>query len=264
MHIYSDSSLMIKKINQKTGNISILTVLLLAGIAMATFYIGIAPYRSNKFSYKGFGISMPDNYAIHGIDVSHYQSMINWQDVKQMNYQGVKIGFSFIKATEGTDKVDENYLRNWYEARQLDIPVGAYHFFYAGISGKVQAENFMAIANLEANDLPPVLDIEEANETSTADIQQEIQEWLDLVEKNYHVKPIIYTNINFYDDYLEGKFDDYPLWIANYLKDDKPDINRDWTFWQHSQTGHVNGIGGYVDFNVFRGDSADFKKLLIK
>jgi lysozyme len=255
---------MIKKIKQKPNNISILTSLLLAGIAMAVFYIGIAPYRSKKFRYKGFDIDMPGNYSIHGIDVSHYQSMINWQDVKQMNYAGIKIGFSFIKATEGTDNVDENYIRNYYEAKQLDIPVGAYHFFYAGISGKVQAENFMAIVNLETNDLPPVLDIEDANETSAEDIQQEVQEWLDLVEKNYHIKPIIYTNIDFYEDYLEGKFDNYPLWIANYLKEDKPAIDHAWAFWQHSKTGHVNGIDGNVDFNVFSGDSADFKNLLIK
>jgi len=232
---------------------------------MASYYISRAPYHSKKFRYEGFGIVMPGNYSIHGIDVSHYQSTINWQDVKQMESGHIKIGFSFIKATEGADKVDDNYIKNWYEAKQMDIPVGAYHFFYAGTNGKAQAQNFIEIVSLEKNDLPPVLDLEQENDTvSDEELQQEIKDCLELMETNYHVKPIIYTNIDFYESHLEGKFDSYPLWIANYLSSDKPGIGRNWVFWQHSQSGHWNGVGGYVDFNVFNGDSADFKKLLIK
>ena len=43
------------------------------------------------------------------------------------------------------------------------------------------------------------------------------------------------------------------------MNSEKPVIDRSWTFWQHSETGHVNGIDGYVDFNVFNGDSTAFK-----
>ena len=85
-----------------------------------------------------------------------------------------------------------------------------------------------------------------------------------MIEKQFKVKPIIYTNVDFYDTFLAGKFDDYPLWIAHYLVQDKPRIRRHWTFWQHNERGHVNGIDTGVDFNVFNGDSTDFRKLLIK
>jgi lysozyme len=249
---------------KKSAAIYISTLLILAGIAMACYYISRAPYHPNRFRYKGFGIVMPGNYAIHGIDVSHYQSTINWQDVTLMEFNHVKIGFSFIKATEGADKVDENYIANWYEAKQLGMPVGAYHFFCAGTNGKEQAQNFIEIANLEKGDLPPVLDIEQANEITDDELSKEIQDWLDAVEKNYHITPIIYTNSDFYESHLQGRFDKYPLWIANYLNDDKPHIGRSWTFWQHSESGHANGIGGFVDFNVFNGDSTNFQNLLIK
>lgn len=84
-----------------------------------------------------------------------------------------------------------------------------------------------------------------------------------MVEEHYGVKPIIYTNVDFYTRILKDDFDEYPLWIAHYLEKHRPRIYRDWSFWQHSETGKVNGIKGNVDFNVFNGDSADFRKLLV-
>ena len=85
-----------------------------------------------------------------------------------------------------------------------------------------------------------------------------------MVEAHYHVKPIIYTNASFYKNFLGQKFDEYPLWVAHYLVKDKPHIERNWIFWQHNETGQVNGIDAYVDFDVFNGDSTAFKNLLIK
>ena len=95
-------------------------------------------------------------------------------------------------------------------------------------------------------------------------IQQRVKEWLQLVEKEYNVQPIIYTNVDFYNRFLSPQFDGYPLWIAHYFANGKPRIGRKWSFWQHSETGHVNGIDAFVDFNVFNGDSSAFKKLLLK
>lgn len=214
--------------------------------------------------YPGFGIDMPVNYVIHGIDVSRHQSLIDWQDVKAMQIKNIKIGFGFIKATEGIETVDEQYKKNWVAAKKADIPRGAYHFFNPSKSGKAQAQNFIETVKLDKGDLPPVLDVEQINKTSITKLQQGIGEWLLMVEAHYHVKPIIYTNAFFYRNFLGEKFDDYPLWVAHYLVKDKPRINRSWIFWQHNETGQVNGIESYVDFNVFNGDSTAFKELLIK
>ena len=95
-------------------------------------------------------------------------------------------------------------------------------------------------------------------------IRKRVKEWLDVVEEYYGVRPIIYTNVDFYTRRLKDDFDEYPLWIAHYLEKKSPRIYRDWDFWQHSETGRVNGIKGNVDFNVFNGDSVEFKSMLIK
>ena len=251
-----------KKRNSWRSVLWALTVLLLLSF---TAYFLVNHFNHPSFKhYKSFGIGIPVNYGIHGIDVSKHQQTIAWQEVKKMNVNNVKIGFAFIKATEGLGRVDEQFRRNWFHAQKAGIPRGAYHFFISSKSGKAQAENFIETVRLQKGDLPPVLDIEQTNGASAAEMQERVADWLQMVEKKYRVKPIIYTNADFYTNFLSGRFDDYPLWVAHYLVQDKPRVQRSWHFWQHSESGHVNGIEPYVDFNVFNGDSAAFKRLLIR
>lgn len=213
--------------------------------------------------YSGFQIDIPNGFEIHGIDVSKYQNVVNWKEVKNMEDNGIKIGFVFIKATEGTSIVDDQFRTNWVKAEEQHIPKGAYHFFIVTRSSKKQADNFIQIVNLKTGDLPPVLDIEKSHGVSVAEMQKNVKIWLDEVEQHYGVKPIIYTNINFYEHYFQTGFEKYPLWIAHYLQPEKPRIERNWIFWQHSEKGRVDGINAPVDFNVFYGDSADFNDFLI-
>jgi lysozyme len=239
-------------------------VVVLAAMAAATYFITKQLNQPHFVRYPAFGIDIPVNYAIHGIDVSHHQDVIDWKDVQGMKVKNIKMGFCFIKATEGLGRVDAQFRRNWLKAKETGIPRGAYHFFIASKSGSAQAENFIETVVLEKGDLPPVLDVEQTNGASATDIRQRVKDWLTMAEQHYKTKPIIYTNVDFYETFLAGFFDDYPLWVAHYLVKDKPRIQRKWLFWQHSERGRVNGIDAYVDFNVFNGDSTDFKNLLRK
>lgn len=238
-------------------------VFVITGISFFAYYVIAYFNNPPHVKYPAFGIDVPPGYLIHGIDVSRYQHVINWEDVKEMQVKDIKIGFAFIKATEGRDMVDEQFSRNWLGAEEAGITKGAYHFFVAGKSGKAQANNFMEIAKLKSGDLPPVLDAEQSNNVAQEKLNQEINEWLQTVENFYHSKPIIYTNVDFYNKYLKGYFDDYPIWIAHYLEPNKPRIDHQWIFWQHNENGRVNGIKTPVDFNVFAGDSTDFQNLLL-
>jgi lysozyme len=213
--------------------------------------------------YTDFQIEIPNGFEIHGIDVSKYQNIVNWKEVKAMEDNGIKIGFVFIKATEGTSIVDDQFRRNWVKAEEQNIPKGAYHFFIATRSPKKQADNFIQMVNLKSGDMPPVLDVEKSLGVPVDEMQKNVKIWLEEVEKHSGIKPIIYTNIDFYERYFQTGFEDYPLWIAHYLQPEKPRIEKSWVFWQHSEKGRVNGISAPVDFNVFYGDSSDFNHFLI-
>ena len=213
--------------------------------------------------YDAFGIEIPINYAIHGIDVSKYQQIVDWESVKDMSVENVKVGFAFIKATEGNTNEDKCFKRNWKNTKDAGVVRGAYHFFISTKSGRTQAENFIGSVDLSPGDLPPVLDVEQTYGVAPDKIRQRVKEWLVIVENYYGIRPIIYTNVGFYKQYLKDEFDDYPLWVAHYLQKDRPRIHRPWQFWQHSEQGRVNGILHKVDFNVFNGDSTEFRSLLL-
>ena len=255
-----------KKIRLKKVWKIIITFLLLCIIGMLAFlvYEWWLLQKARFVRYAAFGIEVPVNYSIHGIDVSRYQQMIDWQSVKDMEVNNVRIGFVFIKATEGNISIDPFFKRNWKKARDVELPRGAYHFFIATKSGKAQAQNFINRVELKPGDLPPVLDVEQTYGVEGSKLRERVKDWLNTVETHYGIKPIVYTNVDFYKLYMKDEFDHYPLWVAHYLQKERPRIHRDWHFWQYSELGRVNGILSKVDFNVFSGDSTEFRSLLVK
>lgn len=244
----------------------IVPVLLVALLAVGAWfgYKWLRYYKAKSTHYAAFGIAIPDGYTIHGIDVSKYQDIIAWEEVKEMKVGSIRVGFTFMKATEGIGNKDPQFKRNWKKAKDNNIARGAYHFFIASKDGKLQAENFIKRVEIEPGDLPPVLDVEQLNGVSAAQLRKEVRKWLETTENYYKVTPIIYTNVDFYEQYLGNEFDKYPLWAAHYYEEEQPRIRRNWLFWQHNDQGRVNGIIPKVDFNVFNGDSLKFRSILVQ
>lgn len=247
---------------------SSIPIFLLAFVLLGTLllfgYLWWQHERSLRVRYEAFGITLPAGNYLHGIDVSHHQHRIAWEAVRAMRAGGIGIDFVFIKATEGLQHTDRQFNRNWRKAQEVRLPRGAYHYFIPSRSGTGQAQHFLRQVQLQPGDLPPVLDVEQTNNVPRRLLQQRVQEWLDVVERATGVKPILYTNISFYERWLGNRFDRYPLWVAHYLEPRQPRTRRNWLFWQHSETGRVNGIRNAVDFNVFRGDSTQLAELLLK
>ena len=206
----------------------------------------------------------PKGYEIHGVDISHYQGEIDWDKLRDAMIEGYPLRFIMIKATEGSTKLDDKFVDNFYQARENGYIRGAYHFWSNKSSARSQAYHFLDKVHLQEGDLPPVLDVEhKPADKSVEEFQQDILTWLHIVEDKYHVKPILYTYYKFKEQYLSTPvFEDYPYWIAHYYVD-KIEYKGNWKFWQHTDVGKLPGIKGYVDFNIYNGSYYDLKKLTI-
>ena len=228
------------------------------------YYFFVSPFGFRWRALYG-DVSYPEGYEIHGIDISHYQGDIDWETLKNNGMiERCPVRFVVIKATEGSNRIDDKFKENFYNAREYGFIRGAYHFWSTKSSGRTQAYHFMQSVKLEDGDLPPVLDVEhKAKDQSDEDFRLSVLTWLRLVEKHYHAKPIIYTYYKFKMRYLSDKvFDEYPYWIAHYYVD-KVEYKGKWKFWQHTDCGRLPGIKGYVDFDIYNGSYYDLRKLTI-
>ena len=256
------------RIKRRTGDKARLplTALFLLGLSASTYlvYDWWSEKRSGFAVYPGFGIPVPTGFELLGIDVSHHQGPIRWKAVGDMREKSLRLTFAFMKATEGLSRKDPRFGRNWRLAGKAGMIRGAYHFFLPDRSGSEQARHFISNVRLAKGDLAPVIDVEETYGATPEKVRSRVREWLSTVERHYGIRPIIYTNVSFYNQILGSEFDRYPLWVAHYIKRDRPRIARDWSFWQFSETGRVNGIVEKVDFNVFNGDSTDLSTLRIR
>lgn len=204
--------------------------------------------------WTGNGVALaPPQGVLHGIDVSHYQLDINWEEVMAKQ----PLEFAFVKATEGQEYTDSMFCRNWEALARFGVRRGAYHFFRSYGCGYEQAEHFLETVDMQPGDLAPVLDFETTDGMPTEVMLEEARTWLQMVEAALHVKPIIYTNQHFYETYLAGVFDNYPLWVARYSTD-RPALStgKDWHFWQYSNQGCLDGICQKTDLNIFEGTPA--------
>lgn len=206
----------------------------------------------------------PEGFEIHGIDISHYQGKIDWEQLKNAMIKGCPVRFVIIKSTEGSSRLDENFRENFNQARDFGFIRGVYHFWSNKSTAREQAYYFLDQVHLTDGDLPPVLDIEhKPADKGVEDFQRDVLTWLHIVEDKYHVKPIIYTYYKFKEQYLSAPvFEDYPYWIAHYYVD-KVQYKGKWKFWQHTDVGKLPGIKGYVDFNIYNGSYYELKQLCI-
>jgi lysozyme len=211
------------------------------------------------------GVAKAKTLPIHGIDISRWQADLDWAQVRDAGTR-----FVFIKATEGGDHLDPNFARNYAGAKAAGIPVGAYHFVYWCRPAQEQAQWFVQHFPRDEDALPPVLDVEWNGHSTTCarkipreQALEKIKLMLTELERHTGKRPIIYTDITFHAEVLEGELNDYPFWIRSVAAEPHERYsNRRWTFWQYTTTGRVPGIRGDVDRNAFHGSERQWEAFL--
>lgn len=192
---------------------------------------------------------------IWGIDISHYQTKIDWDVLVKNN----KPDFIFLKCTEGVTHQDTKYKLYKKKAEKYNILIGAYHFFSYQTSGEKQALNFIKNSSLTKGDLFPVLDIEyKRNRSNNKKIRKQVREFCKVIKNKYGVNPIIYCEYDYYQNILKSEFKNYNYWISDMYREPICEYG----FWQYTDKGDVQGIGK-IDNNIMK-KGLDINDYLLK
>ncbi|KIM62456.1 glycoside hydrolase family 25 protein [Scleroderma citrinum Foug A] len=202
-----------------------------------------------------------------GIDVSSYQTDVNWNDVKKNG-----ISFAYIKATEGTCQYfffehrntnvmdtpaykSPEFNSQYTGATNAGIIRGAYHFARPDISnGAEQAKYFAANGGGWSGDgitLPGALDIECECDSCYDLSASEMVSWIQDFSDTYHM---IYTTTDWWKSCIGNSAvfsNNNPLWIAHYASS-IGSLPAGWSytsFWQYADHGPNPG-----DADLWNGD----------
>lgn len=196
--------------------------------------------------------------SLQGIDISAHQAGID--------LNAVPADFVIVKVTQGTWYENEDWRRQYNQAKSSGKLLGVYHFS-EGYGVEDEANFFLSkIGNL-IGEAVICLDWEKYdNITWDKNDTNWIKGWCDYIYSKTGVKPLVYIQRSAMDK-VEG-IGDYGLWIAQY-PDEEPTGYQD-TPWnegaydcairQYASTGTLPGYGGYLDLNKFYGDAEAWKK----
>lgn len=220
----------------------ILIILVLLALAATTAFVGwnyiIPNYRPQLKEGE-----------VYGIDVSNHQAALDWKKVAADD-----IDFVYIKATEGSNFIDQSFDAHWAGAQQAGIATGAYHFFSLCSPGVSQAESFLAAIPLDDEMLLPALDLELSpfctDEPSKKEVLKQIDDFVNLVTEQTSKEVILYVGKHFDAEYdIKDHYKDAKYWQLKYLT--RTSDQRD-SIWQVGYFFNVDGAASKLDLNVGR------------
>lgn len=187
-----------------------------------------------------------------GVDVASYQGYPDWAAVAAAGYT-----FAITKATEDTGYVNPTFAHNWAGIKNAGLYRGAYHFARPSINDAVsEADYFVGLVEQHGIETGDILALD--LEAGVGDLGPWVLAFCRRIEERCGFPPIIYTGAWFSGPHNLAAYPEignYGLWLAAYQAQ-MPAPPPPWgtvAFWQYSSSGHVPGIAGDVDVNVFNG-----------
>ncbi len=224
--------------------------------------VPVSTYKDENFrtDSKGYKYYYEDGELCSyvGIDVSGHNGDIDWQAVKDSGVDFVMLRIGGRGYGEEGSLYDDTYFKkNLRGAKSAGLMVGAYFFSQAVTPQEAEEEAEYAISLLggASLDYPLAFDWEiiEGAEARTDNISPQTltscaRAFCDRVKKSGYI-PALYTGSQLaYYKYDLGQLSDIDIWYAFY--NDTPALYYNYTIWQYSCTGLVEGIEGSVDLNI--------------
>lgn len=228
----------------------------------------------NKLDNNGFTADSNLKYynengkaaSSEGIDVSSYSGNIDWKKVKESG-----IDFAMIRVggrgygEEGEMYTDERALEYINGAKAEGIKVGAY-FFSQAVSTEEAIEEADYVKTVLGDiklDYPVAYDWEiikdddaRTDSVSASQATECARAFCDRV-KELGYTPILYSpSRELYFKYDLSRLADIDIWYCEYAN--VPTFYYEFSMWQYSATGAIDGIEGAVDLNICFTNVADY------
>lgn len=192
-----------------------------------------------------------------GIDVSKYQTGIDWNRVKNAGINFVMIRCGYRGYGSGVLVEDPMYASHIKGAKAAGLRVGVYFFSQAVNEAEAVEEASMAVAlaNKYGINMPIAIDSEYANGgAGRADGLSKsartaiTRAFCNTVQSAGH-SAMVYASKSWFGSHLDvSQLSGYKIWVAHYA--DQCGYKGTYHIWQNTSKGKVDGVPGRVDMNI--------------
>lgn len=186
-----------------------------------------------------------------GIDVSHWQGIIDWTSVKNDG-----VDFAIIKAGGGDGGFykDKKFEQNYNNAKNAGIKVGAYYFVGKKCKsyedGAADAKRFIDIIAGKQFEYPVYIDFEAPDASNKKGNTDACVGFCEVMENADYFCGIYASEGSGFKERLEdARLQSYSHWVARYGRKPASVPERVFGIWQYSSKGRVSGINGNVDMD---------------
>ncbi len=206
--------------------------------------------------------------SLEGIDISSYSGDVDWQKVKDsgIDFVMVRIGGRGY-GDSGEMYKDDRALEYIRGAQAAGIKAGAYFFSQAITTNEAieEADYAKELLGGQKLDFPLAYDWEiikdeeaRTDKVTPAQATECARSFCQETAANGYTPMIYSTSRELYFKYDLTRLADYDIWYCEYSN--TPEFYYEFSMWQYSKTGHVDGIEGDVDLNVCFTNVADYAK----
>lgn len=189
-----------------------------------------------------------------GIDVSSFNGDIDWNKVSKSGIDFAYIRCGLRGSTEGKLMLDSKFETNISAASKTNLPIGVYFYTQAINENEADEEAKFVLEAIKDYkiDYPIVIDVE-ALEGRTENLSKDqrtknVIVFLSELEAEGY-KTMIYGNLNSLFNMLNlEELEAYDKWFAYYSYPVYNPYN--YSIWQYTSKGTIDGIKGNVDINV--------------
>lgn len=229
---------------------------------------GLKGYASTVSSYTGKTYTHASDHdgmnIYNGIDVSYHQGNINWSNVKAAGIDFAILRLGYRGYSNGSLVTDSKFAAYMQDAISVGMPLGVYFWTEAiNVDEAVQEAQYVIdkLAPYKASiTMPVVIDWELNSNSRHGGLSKETNTTIctafcDLIKQNGYT-PMIYANISDLNNNLDGVglSQKYEIWVARYnniVNNATANFYGNYSMWQYSSSGSVNGISTKVDMNYW-------------
>lgn len=219
------------------------------------------PFGHLDFQYEGRYLKLRDGESVTGVDVSHWQKDIDWEQVKASGVEFAMIRLGYRGYEAGALNMDSYAVANLEGAIAAGLDVGVYFFSQALTPEEAEEEAYFVVEKLEPYaehiTMPVVFDWEHVNDEDARTNEMKDPDiltdctlaFLQTVEAAGY-RPMVYFNRTQSWKYLNlEELKQYEFWLAAYTQRMKFEYKID--MWQYTSEGKVPGITGPCDINIY-------------